>query len=238
MLEDGLSYPARGDWIGRILIGGVLGAFTIFLVPVFFLLGYYVRVLESTIDGVEDPPTFDDWGDLLVKGLVAFVIATVYTLVPTFVFGVLFVVLAGILGAGGAIGGDGGAAFAGLGLLGILGLVALFVPVMLVVAYLVPAALANYARHGSIGAGFDVGALRPILLSADYAIAVLLAIVIGMAGSMVASVAAATIVGIVLAPFIHFYANVAIHRVIGVAYADVHDITPIDHGDAPTPTSV
>ena len=25
MLEDGFSYPLRDDWIGRIVIGGVLG---------------------------------------------------------------------------------------------------------------------------------------------------------------------------------------------------------------------
>jgi len=69
MLEDGLSYPIRGDWIGRIIIiGGVLGFLSVLLLPAFVIVGYLVRVLEQTIDGEDVPPEFDDWGDLLMKG--------------------------------------------------------------------------------------------------------------------------------------------------------------------------
>ncbi|MFP4531022.1 MAG: hypothetical protein ACLFNC_07005 [Halodesulfurarchaeum sp.] len=49
MLEDGLSYPARGDWIGRINIDSVPG-FAVFLVLLLLALdGYQYRVMEGTI---------------------------------------------------------------------------------------------------------------------------------------------------------------------------------------------
>lgn len=54
MLEDGLSYPARGEWIGRTIIGGVLGFLGVFLLPLVVLMGYFVRVLERAISG---PPS-------------------------------------------------------------------------------------------------------------------------------------------------------------------------------------
>jgi branched-chain amino acid transport system permease protein len=38
MLEDGLSYPIRGDWIGRIVIGGILGLLSVLLLPAFVIV--------------------------------------------------------------------------------------------------------------------------------------------------------------------------------------------------------
>jgi len=46
MLEDGLSYPVRGDWIGRTIIGAVLGFLSFLVLPAVFLMGYFVRVLR------------------------------------------------------------------------------------------------------------------------------------------------------------------------------------------------
>ena len=66
MLEDGLSYPIRGDWIGRIVIGGILGLLTVLVIPAFLVVGYLVRVLEETVAGDEVPPEFTDWGGLLI----------------------------------------------------------------------------------------------------------------------------------------------------------------------------
>ncbi len=214
MLEDGLSYPARGDWIGRILIGGVLGFFSFLVVPVFFLLGYFVRVLETSIEGADEPPAFDEWGELFVTGLVAFVITFAYSIVPVVVYSV---VVFGLIGAGGAIGGDGGGLLAGLGFLSMLA----FLPLLLLIYYVVPAALANYARRGTLGAGFDVDAIKPVVLSVDYLIAVLLPLVVAFVVWIVVGILFATIVGALLVPFVQFYAQVAIFRMFGLAFAEV-----------------
>ncbi|THE66619.1 DUF4013 domain-containing protein [Salinadaptatus halalkaliphilus] len=212
MIEDSLSYPVRNDWIGRILIGGVLTALGVLLFPLFLVMGYYVRVLEATTNGDADPPEFTEWGGLFVDGLKATVIAFVYSFVPFLLWGV---VVFGLVGAGGAIGGDGGGLLTGLGLVSML----LVLPLMLLIYYLVPAALASFASTGSVGAAFDVDTLKPVLLSSDYVIAILIPFVIGVVLNIVGFILGMTVVGIVLVPFVSFYAYMVIFRLFGLAFA-------------------
>ena len=212
MLEDGLSYPVRGDWLGRTLIGGVLGLLSVFVIPTVVVLGYLVRVLETTVEGAEEPPAFEDWGTLLVRGVVASVIVLAYTLVPLLAY---LVVLTVFFGAGGVIGGDVGAIVGVAGALAALGLI----PVVLVVYYAVPAALTAYATRGSTGAAFDVSVLKPVLLRSEYLIAVLAPLVVAVLLWIVTAVLAVTIVGLLLVPFVQFYRQVAVFRMFGTAFA-------------------
>jgi hypothetical protein len=216
MLEDGLSYPVRGDWIGRIIIGGVLGFLSLLVIPAFVIVGYLVRVLEQTIAGDEVPPEFDDWGDLLMTGIVGTVITIAYTIVPVIAYAILVAV---VLGTGGALGGDAGA------LIGVVGaLLALaFIPILFLVYYAVPAALSAYAARGEMGAAFDVDLLKPTLLSTEYLVAVLMPIVVAVITWIVAGVLTATFIGIVLVPFVQFYGQVAVFRMFGTAFASVND---------------
>lgn len=58
----------QDGWIGKVLIGGLM-----FLIPFvgwFFIAGYGVRTLAMLCQGEERLPEWNDWGDLLVKGLV------------------------------------------------------------------------------------------------------------------------------------------------------------------------
>lgn len=214
MLEDGLSYPVRGDWVGRILIGGVLGFLSVLLFPVFLLMGYWVRVLEKTVAGDDEPPEFDEWGDLFVKGMIGTVIGLAYAIVPTIVYSIAVL---GLIGTGIGIGGDGGSFLAGIGFVTIFA----SIPLVLLIYYIVPAALTNYAREGTIGAAFDVSAIKPVLLSVDYLMATLFPMGVAVALMIVNSILAVTVIGMVLVPFIGFYANVAIFRMFGNAFAKV-----------------
>jgi len=233
MLEDGLSYPVRGDWIGRVIIGGVLGFLSFLLLPVLPLYGYLVRVLETTVNGDESPPEFTDWGDLTVTGLVALVITLAYTIVPLVAYAVFVTVVAG---AGGAVGGDAGAVIGGLGLLTALA----FVPVVLLAYYAVPAALTAYAIEDDLGAAFDVDRLKPVLLSGEYLAAVLLPVVIAFVLWIVTMVLAFTVVGLVFVPFIQFYGQVTVFRMFGSAFGSVSDRTSGagDTGAGAEPASV
>lgn len=214
MLEDGLSYPVRGDWIGRMLIGSVLTFFSFFVLPVVFVMGYFVRVLETTVGGQEEPPAFEEWGDLFVKGIVATVIGLVYSVVPVIAY---LVVVFGLLGVGTGIGGDGGGILAGLGLMTMFAAI----PLLLLIYYVVPAALTNYAREGEIGAAFDFQAIKPVVLSVEYLMAVLFPLFVSFAVWIVITVLAVTVVGLLLVPFVYFYANVAIFRMFGSAFVQV-----------------
>jgi hypothetical protein len=213
MLEDGLSYPMQGDsWIGRMVIGGVLLFFSFFIIPVFFFQGYLLRVLGSTVRGEAEPPAWDDWGGLFVDGLKAAVVAFVYAFVPLIVFVGIGTVLVGL---GGAAGDSGGGIIAGFGLLSFL----FFIPVMLIVYYIAPAALANMAVDGSIGAAFDFNMISNVVLSVDYFVAVLMPIVVGVIINIISFVLGITIIGYLLVPFVTFYGQVAIFRMFGLAFA-------------------
>ncbi|WP_050032312.1 DUF4013 domain-containing protein [Halorubrum halophilum] len=216
MLEDGLSYPVRGDWIGRIIIGGILGLFSVLLLPAFVIVGYLVRVLERTIGGEDVPPEFDEWGDLLMKGVIGTIITIAYMVIPVIVYGVVVAVVGG---TSGAIGGDAGAL---IGVVGVL-LALAFLPVLFFIYYAVPAALSAYAARGEMGAAFDLDLLKPALFSTEYLVAVLMPIVVAVIMWIVTAVLTVTVVGLLLVPFVQFYGQVAVFRMFGSAFASVND---------------
>ena len=210
-IERAIRYPAEGDeFVKTILIGGLLSLFSVLIVPLFLLAGYVVHVLDRTADGDETPPTFDEWGELAVTGIKAVVIGFAYTLVPAIVGGLI--VLVGIVGIG--AGGDG--ALAGLGVLGILVGGFVWFALAIVVAYLLPAAVANFAQERSIGSGFDVARLKTIWLSRSYAIAwgtMVLVLVIG--GFVAAILNVVPVLGTIVGAFVGFHFGVAAYSVIG-----------------------
>ncbi|MGQ3329429.1 MULTISPECIES: DUF4013 domain-containing protein [Halorubrum] len=216
MLEDGLSYPVRGDWIGRIAIGGILGLFSVLLLPAFIIVGYLVRVLEETIGGEDVPPEFTDWGDLLMKGVIGTIITIAYTVIPVVVYGVVVAVVGG---TSGAIGGDAGAL---IGVVGVL-LALAFIPVLFLIYYAVPAALSAYAARGEMSAAFDPDLLKPAVFSTEYLVAVLMPIVVAVVSWIATAVLAVTVVGLLLVPFVQFYGQVAVFRMFGAAFATVND---------------
>lgn len=213
MLEDGLSYPLKGEWLGRILIGGGLSFFSFLLLPILPVLGYTLRVIEKTVQGEAEPPEWEDWGDLTVDGLKVMIVGFIYSIVPIIVIMGLGSVIVGI---GGAAGDSGGGIIAGFGLMMFL----LFIPVMLIVYYILPAALGNMATEGSLGAAFDFGAIKPVVLSAEYFVAVLMPIVIMVLLNVVTFFLAITVIGYVFVPFLSFYGQVAIFRMFGTAFAE------------------
>lgn len=211
MIEDGFSYPLRGEWVGRILIGGVLALLSVLVLPAFIVFGYLVEVARSTIAGDDEPPEFDNWGELLKDGFIGSIIAIAYSIIPIAVIGGIGTVL---VGGGAALGGDGGGLIAGFGILSVL----LLIPIFLLIYYIVPAAISAYADQGTVGAAFSPQRLKPVLLSGSYLVAVLSPIIVGVVIQVVATVLAITFVGLVLVPFIQFYGNVAVFRMFGKAY--------------------
>jgi len=225
MLEDGLSYPMQGDnWVGRMLIGGIIIFFSFLLFPAFLFYGYLLRVLGDSIEGATEPPEWDDWGELLVDGIKASVVAMVYALVPTVVFLGIGVTM---LGIGGAAGDSGGGILAGFGAIFFL----LLIPVMFLVYYLLPAALANMVVEDSFGAAFDFSTIKEIVVSGEYLVAILMPIVVGMIVNVVSFFLGITIIGYLLVPFVSFYGQVAIFRMFGLAVGK--ELGRIDESPSP-----
>ncbi|MFB6080773.1 MAG: DUF4013 domain-containing protein [Haloferacaceae archaeon] len=219
MITESLDYLRESDdALKTVLIGGVLLIFSWLLLPLFLVLGYVVRVVRRTAAGNEEAPVFEDWEDLLVTGAKAFVIQFAYGFVPA-VLAVVFVGF-GVLGA--ASGGRGGAALGGV--LAVVGVLLAFV-LGLLAAYLTPAAIANFAERGVLGAGFAVDDLRPVWTSAAYARAWLMGAAVVVAAGIVGSLLGLVpVLGQVLVAFVTFYALVAAYYIIGRAWGDLGEI--------------
>ncbi|MFU1781582.1 DUF4013 domain-containing protein [Haloarcula japonica] len=235
MLEDALRYPWTGEQkVETILIGGVLSLLGVFFIPALFMYGYLVRVIRAVSAGDDEvPPVFDDWGDLFIEGVVAFLISLVYSLVPLVVIGLAiasFVLPASVVTT------TGGEPAPGLSIIGILfALVVVTVTVVgsLGAVYLLPAAVAAYAVTGRVGAAFSPGTLRAIGGSQTYAVAWLVAVAIAIGAQVVGGLASVTVVGAVLIPFLSFYGNVAGAYAIGTAVREV----PALASESGTPTA-
>lgn len=228
-VEAAIRYPTESDDVVRtVAIGGLLSLLSFLVVPIFALSGYFVEVLDRTASGNDVPPAFEDWGALIVTGLKAVVIGFVYLLVPTVLGGIV------VAGSGLGIGLAGEGPAAGLGALGVLVGGLLWLALSLVVAYLLPAALANFAERRRIGAGFDFGTLKPVWLSRTYARGWIAMVVVALIGGIVTSVLnVVPLLGSIVAAFVGFYFGIAAYAVIGRTWAEVsipprHDRGSVD----------
>lgn len=131
--------------------------------PYVVLLGYSVDVARSVMAGRTEPPAFTDWGGYARDGLSVAAIGLVYAL-PGLAVGGLAAVGLGAFGY-----------LLGFGRTPGLFLVLVGLPLggayALLLSYVYPAALVNYARTGELDAGWDVAALRTVLTDREYAVA-------------------------------------------------------------------
>lgn len=227
MLQEALNYPRNSDSaVKNVAIGGLLLFLSFLFVPALAVLGYVVRSLRNVLSGVEEPPEFDDWGELLVDGAKALAIGLVYSLIPAAIATVALLASGATLG----IGGNGTGSGLAVGLIVLVAALLVFV-VSLVAAYIVPAAVVAWVRTDSLGAAFSPGELRVLAFSKTYATGWVVAVGIGLLGGIVSGALGAVFIGALLAPFITFYANVAGAHAIGTAVREMPAVE--DGSDAP-----
>jgi hypothetical protein len=213
MLGDALSYPRNSsDWIPTILIGGILSALSVLVLPIFVVQGYSVRVMRSAAKGEEAAPSFTDWGGLVVEGLKLFAVSIVYGLIvmiPT------SVVLFATVGISSVVTDPTSPPNAALGIVGIL-LVLLVTLLSLLVAYFGPAGYANFAIEGSLGAAFDFSTIVSGATTGEYFKAWLLAIVVAIVLGTIGGLLSLVLVGI----FVVFYVQVVTYYLFGRGFAE------------------
>jgi len=203
-IEDALTYPLEDDnWTVTVLIGGVLSLLSFLVVPAILVYGYLVQAVRERADGATQSPAFEDWGELFVDGLKAWVIGIAYMLVPLVVFGVtvggsLFAMATGTR------------AGAGAGLAGLLGGLAVSFVLSLVFGYVATAAIIHFACTGEFGAGFDFGTLRKLVMSTEYATPWLVSIALFVAANVAVNLLnvvpfIGSLIAVVLSPFASFY---------------------------------
>lgn len=222
MLQEGLSYPTKGEeWIGRLTIGGLLLYFGGLVVPFLAFLGYLVKVIASTANAEETPPDFEGWLPMTGVGLRAAVVTFVYVVVPNVALFVVAFLAFGAIGGGFLRGTPGGRVFVTGGIVTLLFALFVFAVVEFAISYLLPAAIINLAVEGSTAAAFSFGTVASIAFTPAYLLAMLQPLVVGF----VVAVLGSTVVGTVLLPAIAFWGAVANARMFGVAYREVHGTT-------------
>ncbi|WP_380675602.1 DUF4013 domain-containing protein [Salinigranum sp. GCM10025319] len=218
-LEALLTYPMESDdWIVTVAIGTVLTILSFLIIPGILLYGYLVRALRAGMDGASEPPEFDDWGTLFVEGLVATVILFVYQLIPIIIFAVT---------VGGSIAAiaSGSEAGAGLGFAGFFGGFVLTFVLALVFGYIGLIGVANYAREGGIGAGFDIGVITDVATDSDYAIPWAIGVVILIVAGVVGGIP-------ILGQAVLFYALIIAMKLVGEGFAAARGVDSTASPDA------
>lgn len=209
MLREAISFPRSGDdWLPTILIGGILSILSPLILPGLVIQGYLVRVLRESGREERALPSFTEWGTLLVDGVKLIVINFVYSILIFIPYGVF---VTSIIGMGAVAGGDVPSTLSTVALVSLLVLVL----VSLLVAYVVPAAMANFALEDSLGAAFHLSTIRRGAFTREYAVGWLLAILVGVVGGLVGLALSLLVVGI----FVLFYVQVAMWFLLGRGYA-------------------
>lgn len=138
----------------KIFILGIITILSSLIIPGFLLLGYFLRIIKSSIAGSSEPPQFDDWVGMFTDGLKVFVVLLIYSLIPTVL--ILLGIWAALLpmlsvpGSGSllnpsvSVGLVGGVALIGIGL-------------EILVSFIIAIALGNMAYYNELGAAFRLG---------------------------------------------------------------------------------
>jgi hypothetical protein len=225
MLSDALSFPRRGDdWLPTLIVGGILTALGFLVLPAIIVQGYLVRVLHAAARDDRNPPSFTQWGGLFVDGLKLFVVNLVYGLLAVVPVTVVFASLVVIVPTGPVTDGPGmppvepGMApqpRLTAGIVVFLALLLVAVGAVLVVGYVLPAALANFAIEGRMRAAFHLRTVLRGAFTREYAVAWLIAVVVGVVGGLVGSALTVVVVGV----FVLFYVQVSLYYLVGRGFA-------------------
>jgi hypothetical protein len=162
------------EWVKKLAIGGVAILFGIIILPIFVVLGYMLQTLKNVRDGQSKPlPEWDDFSGLLVKGLMVFLIALVYS-IPILIFVCLLVVIQLGFPQDGDI--SGALAIVWSCLLCVISFVALLINIIL------PAAIIRYAQFDTFGSAFQFGEIFSFIKNniGNYIIVLLLGMVAGL----------------------------------------------------------
>ena len=204
-LGELLKYPFDDEkWVEKLLIGGVLS-----IIPIisFFAAGYCLESMRAGMRGEMTLPEWGDWGDKFVQGIMLFIISLVYMMIP----GILM-----LLGGGSIFGalryGDWGLGVAG-GFLSLLTIVA-----ALVLAFVLPMAMAHYAAQDNLGAAFEFGEIwrRIKNVFGQYLVAAAVYLVFI---SIIAMIGQLPLAGWIIAGVGVFYLTVVFGNLVGRLYS-------------------
>jgi len=177
-----LQYPLESDSLFKTLaIGTVLIIASIFIIPWFIIIGFYMKVINHSSQGKEIP-TFGNYVDLLINGLKYAVVSLIYGIGV-----VIFIMVVSLIGEINAI-------------LSIISLLLIFVAYSLYV-YLLPAIMYEFAQEYKIEDAFNFSEILGYVKSIEYLkIALLLSLVYPILFALLQVGVGITIIGLIFIP--------------------------------------
>ena len=216
-ISNSIRYPLT-DWV-KIIILAVIS-----IIPIvnFMSYGYYLRIIKSTLAGIDEVPEFDDLGELFIDGLKVIVAGIVYMIVPIILF-----IIASLFAAPASYSYGSSfipMAFSGLSLL--FWLIGIILAIIVSVFFL--PAIVNMALYDSdIGAAFRFSEIMDLISAigwADYIIwiiviwivAFILALVIGLVGAILLFI----LIGFLVLFLGAAYINMFVFRSLALLFAE------------------
>ena len=85
-ISDSLQYPIK-DWVKLLILGIIM------IIPIvdFIGLGYYLRIIQSTLAGLDELPDFDNVGELFIDGIKLLIVSIIYAIIPAIFYALGFV---------------------------------------------------------------------------------------------------------------------------------------------------
>ena len=76
-ISDSLKYPTK-NWVKIVILGIIL------IIPIvnFIGLGYYLRIIKTSLNGLEELPDFMGIGELFFDGIKLLIVCIIYTIIP------------------------------------------------------------------------------------------------------------------------------------------------------------
>lgn len=210
-IVENIKYPTTdSEWIKKILIGGIL-----LLVPIlnFVCTGYYLKVIKGSIEGRNNMPEWDDWGDLFMKGFFVLIISLAYSIIPIILISIIILIIS-----------SSGFALAGLfesESMGIFAILFIFIGsligfiILFVVNLMYPMSLAMFANEWSFGDAFKIREIISRIKSVfvEYVIAIIVIYILILLVSIVVWI---PIIGWAAL----FYVMVVSGKIFGKAFAN------------------
>jgi len=84
-ISNSLQYPIK-NWVKLIILGIIL------IIPIvnLIVLGYYLRIIKSTLAGLDELPDFERVGELFIDGIKILIVCIIYAIVPLIFYALSF----------------------------------------------------------------------------------------------------------------------------------------------------
>jgi hypothetical protein len=184
IISDAVKFPSS-DW-KKVLILGVFFLLSMVLIGIFFVSGYFLRIIKSTLAGYDELPEFDEWGGMFIDGLKVIVVSIVYMIIPT------IVILIGVFASLSTISYSSSTITDPTIFFGLISFTAIIGGILaLIFALVAYVAIVNMALYDEIGAAFRFSEIleRISMIGwGKYIIWYIIMIIIGIVGGFIASI--------------------------------------------------